>query len=174
MSEDQNLGIDFEGQSDREKVIREQETPWPKSMTELNEVLGKLLSGVHTYGSVAEAMGMAAAATINFMGSHMGCTGFQASFADLIVLRRQRSLKGPFKVMKVDEVFYPQYDIFRSTREFVSESSEWISGEAKKKLAAIEGQEETGYAPQVLARIQALADANGDADAILQILEGGK
>lgn len=159
---------DFEDKSDREKILRETDTPWPRTLTELNNFISSVINGTHTYGSVVEAMGLAAAATLNYMGSELGVTGFQASCADLVTIRRQRGLKGPFTLMKLEDLMYPQYNLHDKLDEFIGECGEWISDEAKRRL---EKDEHCAH-EKVIAHWQKLAKCEGNFPLISKVLRG--
>lgn len=158
---------DFDDKSDREKVIRETETPWPKTKAELNQLISDYISGTHTYESVVEAMGIIAAATLHYVRSELEVSGFQASAADLVTLRRNRMIKSPFSIVDLYKIFYPQYNVFTQLSEFVLDCSDWISKEAKKKL-----EEYTQAHPDVIKRWNLLAKSDGDGIKILQVLNG--
>lgn len=156
---------DFEDKSDREQVLRGMKTPWPKTMVELNQFISSVIKGTHTYGSVVEAMGIAAAATLNYMSS---VSGFQASCADLVVLRRQRFLKGPFTLMKLEDIMYPQYNLHDNLDEFISDCGKWISEEAKRRL---ESDGEHAH-ERVLTHWKRLAQCDGNYPLIALVLRG--
>lgn len=156
---------DLEGTSDRELVLREAKTEWPKTMEELNKFISETISGTHSYGSVVEAIGLIATAAMNYAGSELEVSGYQMSAADMVVLRRNRLIDSPFCILKLEEVFYPQYDIFTKLTGFVSDCGEWISKEAEKKL-----EDKTQASPNVIKRWQELADCKGDGDAILHVI----
>lgn len=162
---------DLENKSDREQVLRERSTPWPKTLAELNNLIHEVTSGTHTYGSVVEAMGIVAAATLNYMGSELGVSGFQASCADLVTIRRQRLIKSPFTLINLDQVLYPQYDIHDKIDEFITDCAEWISTEAQKLL-----DNDSKYAhPAVIQHFQhweRLAKCKGDGSLVRKVLRG--
>lgn len=159
---------DFEGKTDREQTLREMNTPWPKTMVELNQFISSVIKGTHSYGSVVEAMGIAAAATLNYMGSELGVSGFQASCADLVVLRRQRYLKGPFTLMKLEDIMYPQYNLHDKLDEFIGDCGEWISNEAKSRLE----KDQHRAHERVIAHWQRLAKCEGNFPLISLVLRG--
>jgi hypothetical protein len=79
-----------------EEQLREFKTPWPQSIEELNDIIQALVERQHDYGTCVYAMSIAAVAAYNFVAHKLGTTGFQAGCADLDIVRRNRSLKGPF------------------------------------------------------------------------------
>ena len=159
---------DLNDDSDREQVLRERSTPWPKTLAELNNLIREVTSGTHTYGSVVEAMGIVAAATLNYMGSELGVSGFQASCADLVVLRRQRLLKGPFTLMNLEDIMYPQYNLHDKLDEFIGDCGKWISEEAKRRL---ESDGEHAH-ERVLTHWKRLAQCEGNYPLIALVLRG--
>ncbi len=158
---------DLENKSDREQVLRERSTPWPKTLAELNNLIHEVTSGTHTYGSVVEAMGIVAAATLNYMGSELGVSGFQASCADLVTIRRQRLIKSPFTLVTLDNVLYPQYDLHDKLDEFISDCAEWISTEAQARL-----DKDAHAHPNVIQHWERLAKCKGDGKLISKVLRG--
>lgn len=158
---------DFENNSDREQVLRERATVWPKTLQELNNLIHEVTSGTHTYGSVVEAMGLVASATLNYMGSELGCSGFQASCADLVTLRRQRCIKSPYTILKLDDVLYPQHNPHDRLDEFIGDSAEWISNEAKSNL-----ENKQHAHPNVIAHWERLAKCNGVGELVIRVLNG--
>lgn len=121
-----------------ETELREMETPWPKTQEELNEIITALANRTHDYGTCVYAMSLAAIASFNFMASHLGCTGFQASMADLDFIKRSRHMKGPFRIADYSNLLYPQYqdeEHFPSRETLLEQHKDWLREEAKKCLA---------------------------------------
>lgn len=118
-----------------EKEMREARVPTFETVAQLMEYITDLRDKEHDYGTAVYATSMAAVATFNYMARFLGVTGFQASCADLDILRRTRSIQGPFMVLTLDRHMYPQYDIVSELEEFISENEEWIAQEAKQRLA---------------------------------------
>lgn len=138
-----------------ESEMRDAAVPWFKSGDELTQYIKALVDRPHDYGTCAYAMSMAATAAFQYVAGVLGTTGFQASCADMDVLRRTRLLKGPFMFVKVEDALYPQYDLVGRVSEFIAEQSGWLADEAAKKLAASEGHAH----PNVIAHWQRLAAA---------------
>lgn len=90
----------------------------------------------HDYGTAVYAMSMAAVATFEYVAKELGVTGFQASYASLDVLRRVRQLKGPFILLKAEDMLCPQYDLHRSLSEAMAGWEDWAAEEARKKIAS--------------------------------------
>lgn len=124
-------------QESRVQIMREQEVPTPKDSAELGRYIDGLVNQQHSYGTCVYAMSMAATAAFNMVASRLGVTGFQASCADLDIVRRTRRIKGPFMLIKLEDALYPQCDLLGKVRdEFLqSENSrEWLRAEAQKCL----------------------------------------
>lgn len=115
--------------------MRAETAPWPKTLAELNEYITSLKEKPHDYGTCVYAMSLASVATFNHVASELGVTGFQASCADLDFLRRTRSLKGPFIILKAEDTLYPQYDLRQKLEEALEGWREWASKEAARLLA---------------------------------------
>jgi hypothetical protein len=117
-----------------EKEMREVKAPWPKTLDELNEYIASLTEREHDYGTCVYAMSLAATAAYQHVAGKLGVTGFQASCADLDILRRTRGMEGPFIVLKAEDMLYPQYDLPGKLAEAMEKWREWAATEAKKKL----------------------------------------
>lgn len=114
--------------------MRDEETKWPKSLDELTEYIKSLTDREHDYGTRVYARSLAAAATFNYVATKLGVTGFQASCADLDFLRRTRSLKGPFIILKAEDICYPQYNLHEKLNKDMNEWKSWVAEECKKLL----------------------------------------
>ena len=86
-----------------EQAMRETKAPWPKTPEELAAYVQSLVDGPHTYGTCCYAASLASTATFNYVCSVLGMTGFQASCADLDMVRRTRSIEGPFMLIKAED-----------------------------------------------------------------------
>jgi hypothetical protein len=138
-----------------EKELRELKLIWPHTSDELNSLIIALTERQHDYGTCVYAMSIAATAAFHFVSHVLGVTGFQASCADMDVLRRTRLYDGPFAIIKAEDMLYPQYDIPAKVSEIVSEWKPWAAEQARIKL------QENGHAhPDVRARWEALAAFN--------------
>ena len=136
-----------------EAEMREAKVPWPKTKEQLVEYIESLVNRQHDYGTCVYAMSMAAEAAFNYVAGKEGCTGFQASCADLDFVRRVRLLKGPFMLIKAEDMLYPQYNLFDKLSESMEKWKPWAKEEAVKKLA------ETDHAhPDVIAHWKKLAE----------------
>ena len=118
-----------------EKAMRDEKAPWPKTIDELSAYITALVEGPHDYGTCVYAVSLATVATFNYMAGTMGITGFQASMADLDVLRRTRNLQGPFMIIDASDALYPQYDLPGKLAEAMEKWRPWLAEQARKKLA---------------------------------------
>lgn len=117
-----------------EQEMRECSAPWPETTGELVEYIDSLTEREHDYGTCCYAMSLAAVAAFQHVANKLGVTGFQASCADLDVLRRTRRLNGPFILLRGEDMLYPQYNLETKLREAMNEWTEWAGKEAAKKL----------------------------------------
>ncbi len=117
-----------------EKQMREAEVPHVKSANELQAYIDDLVSQQHDYGTCVYAMSMAAVAAFNYVAGQLGVTGFQASCADLDILRRTRRMECPFMISKLSDALYPQYDLPGALQKFMDENRGWLRDEANKLL----------------------------------------
>ena len=121
-------------QGSTEKDLRAEKVPWPVTMEQLVEYIKSLLAINHDYGTCVYAMSMAACAAYYYISHELGVTGFQASCADLDILRRTRSMEGPFIILKGEDALYPQYDLGDKLFQFMAEIKPWLKEESAKKL----------------------------------------
>ena len=135
-----------------EEEMRESQAPTPCTSDELAQYVESLVDRDHDYGTCVYAMSLAATAAFNFVARQLGVTGFQASCADLDILRRTRSLDGPFIVIKAEDDVYPQYDNLKKVIEAQQQWRSWVVERAKKKLS-----EAPDAHPAVLAHWRGLA-----------------
>jgi len=137
-----------------EAAMRDYELPWPRSEDELTTIVRSLVNRQHDYGTCVYAMSMAAVAAFNYVASALGVTGFQASCADLDVLRRTRSLE-VFRVVDASKLLYPQYltrEHFPTQDDIEADCGEWLGNKARALLT-----ESPNAHPDVVARWQELA-----------------
>lgn len=114
--------------------MREADVPTHDTLDELSKYIQSLVGQKQDYGTCVYAMSMAAVAAFNYVARSLGVTGFQASCADLDVIRRTRRLKGPFMLIDADKMLYPQYNIEGDVRKALNEWLPWASEEARKLL----------------------------------------
>jgi hypothetical protein len=125
-----------------EKEMREATVPTFSSAEELQKYIDGLVTQEHDYGTCVYAMSIAATATFNYVANVLGVTGFQASMADLDIIRRTRHMKGPFMLLKGEDLLYPQYDLHQKVDEFEDDCRDWLRDEAKRMIAEQEDGED--------------------------------
>lgn len=121
-----------------EQTLRDLDMPWPKTAKELDAIVQALTAREHDYGTCCYAMSIAAEAAFNYIAHQLGVTGFQASCADMDILRRTRGWKRGFRIVNYENLLYPQY-----RREFdelgwwslIHENALALSRAAQEKLA---------------------------------------
>ena len=121
-----------------EAELRDANVPWPTTQDELQAYIGALVNRPHDYGTCVYAMSMAATAAFYYASHKLGVTGFQASCADMDFIRRTRSIKGGFRLVKYENLLYPQYcdnEHFPSWQELMRNNAQWLKDEAVKLLA---------------------------------------
>lgn len=121
--------------SDDEKTMREAKVPTLESPEELSAYIADLIDREHDYGTAVYAISMAATATFNHVAKKLGVTGWQASNADLDILRRTRNLPGPFMLIDADKALFPQYSLAADLEAFLIDIKPWLAEQAAKKLA---------------------------------------
>ena len=93
-----------------ESEMRDMDAPRPKSWDELRDFCEPLFAKENDdYGKAVYCMSLAAVAMFNFAASKVGATGFQASCADMDILRRTRHMENGFQIVNYDNALYPQY-----------------------------------------------------------------
>lgn len=145
-----------------EAQMREATVPTLDTPEELSAYIAGLVDRPHDYGTCAYAMSMAAIATFNYMARKLGVTGFQASCADLDILKRTRGWKWG-RLLNYENLLYPQYcnsDNFPSAEVLLVKEREKLSEMAKEKL------KEAGESahPNVLAHWKMLAAVEQERD----------
>jgi hypothetical protein len=124
-----------------EQQMREATIPWPKTIEELSAYITSLTDRPHDYGTSVYAMSMAATAAFNHVASVLGTTGFQASCADMDILRRTRGLKLGFRIVNYEDILYPQeWDAAREPLfvAALNKNADSLRNEARKLLDAKE------------------------------------
>lgn len=148
----QKMSASMKESAATEAEMREAKEPWPYTFEQLREYIDSLVNRQHDYGTCVYAMSLAATAAFNYVAHQLGVTGFQSSCADLDFIRRTRSIKGPFMLIKGEDALYPQYDLRQKLSETLQEWKPWLKEEATKKLL------ETDHAhPNVLEHWKKLA-----------------
>ena len=121
-----------------EKELRVSGVPTPDSEQELIEYIHSLVERPHDYGTCVYAMSMAATAAFNYVAHKLGVTGFQASCADMDIIKRTRHMEHGFRIVDYANLFYPQYwddeqrPIFQA---YIRENRAKVAAEACKLLA---------------------------------------
>jgi hypothetical protein len=115
--------------------MREAKDPRPYTEKQLLQYIKSLTDRSHDYDTCVYALSLAALAAFNYVAHMLGVTGFQASCADLDFVRRNRSIKGPFILLKAEDALYPQSDPIEKLIEALDEWRPWLKTEAKKRLA---------------------------------------
>ena len=120
--------------SGEEADLRDLEPVWPESTEELSEIVDTLASREHDYGTCVYAVSHASVAAFNWMARSLGITGFQASCADMDILRITRRMKDGFRITNFADLMYPQYftreklpnpfDILRGQREHLKKRAQ--------------------------------------------------
>lgn len=118
-----------------ESAMRDAKVPWPLTKEQLVEYIQSLVDRQHDYGTCVYAMSMAAEAAFNYVSHCLGVTGFQASCADLDFVRRTRSLKGPFILLKGEDMLYPQYDLEEKLEEAIKNWRPWLKSGSRCYLS---------------------------------------
>jgi uncharacterized protein YdbL (DUF1318 family) len=128
-----------------EKEMQATESKWPYTIEQLTEYVESLVDREHDYGTCVHAMSLAGIAAMNYVAHKLGVTGFQASCADLEIVRRNRLIKGPFMLLKAEDALYPQSYPADKLREALKEWQPWLAEQAQKSL-----DENTTAHPRVL------------------------
>lgn len=144
----------MKSESKTEQEMRSEKAPWPETLEALSEYIASLTERKHDYGTCVYAMSLAATAAFQHVAHKLGVTGFQASCADLDIVRRTRGMEGPFILLKGEDMIYSQYDLPGKLREAMDEWAGWAAEQAAKKLA--ENKQENVH-PDVWAHWVALA-----------------
>ena len=144
----------MKSESKTEQEMRTEDAPTPDTIDELGEYIASLVDRQHDYGTCVYAMSLAATAAFNHVARKLGVTVFQASCADLDIVRRTRRMEGPFILLEGEDMLYPQCDLPAKLREAMDKWVEWAAEQAAKKLA--ENKQENVH-PDVWAHWVALA-----------------
>ena len=128
-----------------EKELRDVEAPWPHTEDEFLYLIETLSSRSHDYGTCVYAMSIAAVSAFNLMAHKLGASGFQASCADLDVVRRTRGLRSGFAIVDFSKALYPQYkgkEHWYPLSRILSEHREALANEARRMLSESAGAHE--------------------------------
>lgn len=114
-----------------ESELRDAKVPWLETPKELMEYITKICEeNKGGYGTSVYAMSMSAIAAMQYAARVVGATGFQASCADLDIVRRSRGLDCPFAIIKAKDMLYPQYSIRGKVEELLQEWAPWAKEQA--------------------------------------------
>ena len=121
-----------------ESEMRDLETPSPKSWDELRDFCEPLFAKENDdYGKAVYCMSLAAVAMFNFAASKVGATGFQASCADMDILRRTRRMEHGFQIVNYNNALYPQYlegNDHKALRAIFDDIAPSLADEAQKRI----------------------------------------
>lgn len=141
-----------------EEQLRAAATPWPKTEEELVEVVRSVGDREHDYGTCVYAMSIAAVAAMNYVASKLGVTGFQASCAQMDIIRRERGWQHGFMLINYENLLYPQYDeqLRVSPEKILADpkNRKYFAQEALKLLATDKGSESVRAHWEKLARME--------------------
>lgn len=121
-----------------EAELREFKAICPESIEELNEHINALVERKHEYGTCVYAMSLAAVAAYNYVAHKLGVTGFQASCADLDILKRNRRMEDGFRIIDYNKLLYPQYltsEHFPTIEQLLEENKEQLKKRATELLS---------------------------------------
>lgn len=132
-----------------EIAMRAFKAPTPDTSAELAKLADELVDREHEYGTCVYAMSILAEAAFRFVARRLGVTGFQASCADMDILRRTRGWKGPAMILDGENALYPQYDLRESVNKWLTDPDmiQWLADEARKLIAERSGPD--GFPGQV-------------------------
>ena len=136
-----------------EQELQASEVPTPETPEALADYIAGLVDRPHDYGTCVYAMSMAATAAFNYVAHKLGVSGFQASCADMDILRRTRRLER-FMIIDLANALYPQYDLQGRLAEALEDAKPWLAEQAKARLA-----DESGAHPSVRKHWEFLAHA---------------
>jgi hypothetical protein len=136
---------------------------WPKTEEDLIAYIREMLKWPdgasepgEGYGRCVYSMAYAAVATFNYVASTLGCTGFQASCADMQILRQTRDLEHGFMIVDANKLLFPQYDPMREVAKFLEERRPELAAVARQKIAEDDASNVKAH-PNVRARWEEIA-----------------
>jgi hypothetical protein len=106
----------------------------PVNIEDLANQIQEIVSKSYSYEDAPNALAEAALLAFNFVASELGVSGYQASYADMVFLSKSRRIKGPFAIVKADDMLYPQYDILKDVQKHLDNWSSWVAEEATRRL----------------------------------------
>jgi len=147
-----------EGTTMNEQQMRDFRVPFFHTEEELLTFIRSMCDHGDDYGTAVYAMSLAAVATFNYMSHVVGASGAQAGFASLDAVRRMRGTEGPFMIVELNDMLYPQCNPIMRVCDWVGEkeSTEWLAKKARERLV------DSGYAiPEIIAHWKRLARMGG-------------
>lgn len=123
----------------------------------LPEFINHLLNDyVHDYGTICHALAAGAVATVWAMNNdpHGGITGFQAGAVMWEFVRNWMHEDGPMKLVKYDNMLYPQYED-NFDKVISKETFSYLQEKAKENL-----ENRNGAASRVIDHWQSIVDGN--------------
>ena len=149
-----------------EQEMREMEIPRIESQEELEEFFNTVVVAYkdqidtqgdemgEMYGKAVYVMSLFATAAFHYAAHVVGASGFQASCADLDVLRRTRRMDDGFRIINFGDLLYPQYeDKILGFWQMIEEQKEHLAPKAKKLL-----EENPAAHPNVIAHWRRIAE----------------
>lgn len=121
-----------------ELELREIEIPFFDDIKDLIKLIETLEKRTHDYGTCVYAMSLSAIAAKRYLAHKLGCSGFQASGADLHFMSKERNMKEGFRLLNYGNLLYPQYltsDHFPSYKELIVENIEHLAKKARELIA---------------------------------------
>lgn len=103
------------------------------------------------YALAAEALVIAGKAAFDYVADVQGVTGWQGSWAALKLYGDLVGVKGPYKIFKLEDALYPQYDLQARLTKWLNEpeNQQWLAEQARELLA----RPDASYHPNVRARL---------------------
>jgi hypothetical protein len=120
-----------------EAQMRDMEPPRLGTAAELAEYVESLVKRPHDYGTCVYAMSLAAGAAFNYAAGKLGVTGFQASVADMQILKHTRGFKWG-RILNYENLLYPQYcdaQHFPDAESLIAEHAGELAKRARVLLA---------------------------------------
>ena len=119
-----------------EKEMRESDVPWFDTWEKLTVYVDRLINREHDYGTCVYAVSMASVAMFRYVAGNMGITGFQASCADMDIVKRIRHIDIGFRLFDYDDLMYPMSkDKVPTWEQMIESNKEVLAKKAKEKLA---------------------------------------
>ncbi len=118
------------------------ELPKPQDLHELTAYIDNLIDREHNYGTCVYAMSLAAVAAYNLVAHKLKVSGFQASCADLDIIKRLRRYEDGFIILNYSDLLYPHYlgeEHFPSYQTLIRENRVYLRQKAKKFIKSNKG-----------------------------------